>query len=99
MLLASDKIASMITAAILKGIDNSQMTGHSTSTNIAKGQHTANKIAHKIIVSSTFMVIFPLCLLVHASFGRYSIKQDAENHGMFQFFYADFNNTSVNRVF
>lgn len=66
MLLTSDKMASMRTATILKGIDNNQMTGHSTSTKIAKGQHTANKIAHKIIVSSTFTVISLLYLQANA---------------------------------
>ena len=58
----------MITATILKGIDNNQMTGQSTSANIAKGQHNANKIAHKIIISNTFMVISLLHLLVNFSF-------------------------------
>ena len=57
----------MITATILKGIDNNQMTGQSTSANIAKGQHNANKIAHKISISNTFIAISLLYSLADIS--------------------------------
>ena len=40
---------------ILNGIDSSHIIGHSSKTKIARGAHSTNNNAHKIMMSKTFI--------------------------------------------
>ena len=56
MLFTNDKKASTAIPTILNGIDSSQTSGHSSKAKIAKGAHSTNSSAHKIIISNIFII-------------------------------------------